>query len=82
MKNYLEGLAVFLFGGSTKVRWVDAYFPFTHPSWELEILFDPKDPNKIEGTESENWLEVLGSGLIQNKIIAKTSVPDAKGYLN
>lgn len=31
-------------------RWIDAYFPFTEPSYELEIFFNGE------------WLEVLGCG--------------------
>lgn len=38
LKDGLEGLARNLFG-DVEMRWVDAYFPFTHPSAELEILF-------------------------------------------
>ena len=34
-------------------RWVDCYFPFTHPSWELEIYFN------------DEWLEVLGCGIVE-----------------
>lgn len=38
LKRALEGLATSLFG-DVEMRWVDAYFPFTAPSAELEILF-------------------------------------------
>lgn len=38
LKRGLEGLATSLFG-EVEMRWVDAYFPFTSPSAELEILF-------------------------------------------
>ena len=38
LKCGLEGLARNLFG-DVEMRWVDAYFPFTSPSTELEILF-------------------------------------------
>jgi len=38
-------------------RWVECYFPFTHPSWELEIF------------HNGDWFEVLGSGLLEQKIL-------------
>ena len=47
LKKVLEGLAKHLFG-DVQVRWVDAYFPFTEPSLELEVFFNGE------------WLEVLG----------------------
>lgn len=39
LKMNLEGLARSLFG-DVEMRWVDAYFPFTNPSAELEIFFN------------------------------------------
>lgn len=41
LKRTLEKLAEHLFG-KCEMRWVDAYFPFTHPSLELEVFFDGK----------------------------------------
>jgi len=40
-----------------QVRWIDATFPFTSPSWEMEILYQGK------------WLEVLGCGVIRQDIL-------------
>ena len=45
MKRTLDGLARALFG-EVETRWNTDYFPFTEPSWELEILFQGE------------WLEV------------------------
>ncbi|CAK7217116.1 phenylalanyl-tRNA synthetase alpha subunit, mitochondrial [Sporothrix bragantina] len=46
-----------------RMRWVEAYFPFTSPSWELEVFY--------EG----DWLEVLGSGVSKQPILDSAGVP-------
>jgi phenylalanyl-tRNA synthetase alpha chain len=51
-----------------KVRWVEAYFPFTSPSWELEILWQG------------DWLEVLGSGVVKQEIMDKAGLPSQSGW--
>jgi phenylalanyl-tRNA synthetase alpha chain len=56
LKSTLEGLAKHLFG-DVQTRWVDAYFPFTDPSYELEIYWN------------DEWLEVLGCGVTQQDIL-------------
>lgn len=67
LKTGLEGLARHLFG-PTEMRWVDAYFPFTHPSMELEIYFQ------------DQWLEVLGCGVIHPDIMTNASRPTEQGW--
>ena len=57
LKSELEGLARSLFGSDAKVRWVEAYFPFTEPSLELEIMYEGQ------------WLELLGCGMIRKAIL-------------
>lgn len=39
LKKVLEGMVTELFG-KVEMRWVEAYFPFTEPSLELEIFFN------------------------------------------
>lgn len=54
--------------GKVEMRWIDAYFPFTDPSFELEIFFNGE------------WLEVLGCGVMQQQILEKNSGPDQKAW--
>jgi phenylalanyl-tRNA synthetase alpha chain len=53
---------------SLKIRWVDAYFPFTSPSWEMEIFYN------------NEWLEILGCGVMQQKILNDTGNEDKIGW--
>jgi len=64
LKGLLEGLAAHLFGPSAETRWVDAYFPFTHPSFELEVLFNGE------------WMEVLGCGVMQPAILGAAGLEE------
>ncbi|XP_052818846.1 phenylalanine--tRNA ligase, mitochondrial-like [Mya arenaria] len=68
LKNTLEDLASALFGKDIKTRWVDAYFPFTHPSWELEIWYQ------------DDWLEVLGCGVMQQQILNECGADSKVGW--
>ncbi|KAF9348251.1 hypothetical protein BGX26_000320 [Mortierella sp. AD094] len=51
-----------------QVRWIDAQFPFTSPSWEMEILYQGE------------WLEVLGCGVIKHDILVNAGKPDKIGW--
>ncbi|KAK9839299.1 hypothetical protein WJX81_006553 [Elliptochloris bilobata] len=68
LKELLEGLAQHLFGSGTECRWVDAYFPFTTPSFELEIFFNGQ------------WLEVLGCGVVEQQILDKNGFEGRRAW--
>jgi phenylalanyl-tRNA synthetase alpha chain len=36
-----------------RVRWIEAYFPFTSPSFEVEVFYQGK------------WMEILGCGVVK-----------------
>lgn len=48
-------LLIFVTG--IEFKWTESYFPFTHPSWELEIKHEGK------------WFEVLGCGIMEQEIL-------------
>jgi len=70
LKDILSGLARELFGNDIEMRWNNDYFPFTEPSFELEVLFNDK------------WLEVLGCGVIHDDVIVNAGLNpnDTTGY--
>ena len=68
LKRSLEVLMRELFGSDIKTRWNPCYFPFTHPSYELEIKFQGE------------WLEMLGSGVMRQPIIENGGVSDKIGW--
>ncbi|KAF2036357.1 phenylalanyl-tRNA synthetase [Setomelanomma holmii] len=80
LKRSLEDMVVTIFNAARsatdtatpdeplKVRWVEAYFPFTSPSWELEVFWQG------------DWLEVLGCGIVSQAILDNATVPARVGW--
>jgi len=68
LKRTLVNLVKELFGSDIEFRWNSCYFPFTHPSYELEIKFEGE------------WLEVLGSGIMRQEILQNGGASDRIGW--
>ena len=68
LKDTLSGLIKHLFGNDVKYRFVDEYFPFTHPSFEVEVEYHGKE------------MEVLGSGVIHKDILKNCGLEGQNGW--
>lgn len=66
LKKVLSGLVQYLFP-ECEYRFNNDYFPFTDPSFEVEVKFEGK------------WLEILGCGVIHRTILNNLSINEI-GY--
>ncbi|KAF9005656.1 phenylalanyl-tRNA synthetase [Cyathus striatus] len=74
LKLSLNSLMLQIFGGNAskqeplRVRWIEAYFPFTSPSFEVEVMFQGK------------WLEILGCGVVRQATLDTAGVENKIGW--
>ncbi|KIK57821.1 hypothetical protein GYMLUDRAFT_749557 [Collybiopsis luxurians FD-317 M1] len=73
LKLSLNSLILRLFGSGERssplrVRWIEAYFPFTSPSFEVEVFYGGR------------WLEILGSGVVLQSTLDKANVQGKIGW--
>ena len=59
-------------------RFRPSYFPFTEPSAEMDVAYT-KVNNKIKIGEGDDWLEILGCGMV-NPIVLENCNIDSKKY--
>jgi len=64
-----------------KMRFIPSHFPFTEPSAEVDIGYEIKDGKIIIG-EGDQWLEILGCGMVHPNVLRNVKVDPVKfqGY--
>ena len=64
-----------------KMRFRPSHFPFTEPSAEVDIGYKIKDGKIIVG-EGDQWLEILGCGMVHPNVLKNVKVDPTKfqGY--
>lgn len=64
----LNGLMRHLFGPDVPIRWQTCYFPFTCPSFEIEVFYRGR------------WVEVCGSGVLQQSILQENGLRERNAW--
>ena len=64
-----------------KMRFRPSHFPFTEPSAEVDIGYEMKDGKIVIG-EGDQWLEILGCGMVHPNVLRNVKVDPTKfqGY--
>ena len=51
------------------MRFRPSFFPFTEPSFEVDIQCDRSRPGEVRFGEGTDWLEVLGCGMVHPNVL-------------
>ncbi|PJA97398.1 MAG: phenylalanine--tRNA ligase subunit alpha [Ignavibacteriales bacterium CG_4_9_14_3_um_filter_34_10] len=75
LKGTLIAFARQFFGKDVRYRFRPSFFPFTEPSAEVDIWWQPKD-------KPGRWLEILGCGMVDPNVLDNVGVDSEKyvGY--
>lgn len=75
LKGTLVAFAQQFFGENVKYRFRPSFFPFTEPSAEVDIWWEPKG-------KQGRWLEILGCGMVDPNVLRNVDIDPEKytGY--
>jgi phenylalanyl-tRNA synthetase alpha chain len=73
LKETLISFAKLMFGSDVKYRLRPGYFPFTEPSLEMDIWWNPKHSDG-----DGKWLEILGSGMVDPNVFKAAGIDPEK----
>ncbi|MDR1665423.1 MAG: phenylalanine--tRNA ligase subunit alpha [Puniceicoccales bacterium] len=71
LKGTIEAFVKDFFGPEFKYRLRPSFFPFTEPSYEVDI-------RAPQGDLHQRWIEILGCGLVHPKVFEATGYPSQK----
>ena len=77
LKWVLEEFFSAYFGAKVKTRFRASHFPFTEPSAEVDIQCS-WEGGTVKVGEGDDWLEVLGSGMVHPKVLQAGGIDPAQ----
>ena len=69
LKGTLELLAKKMFGEKREIRFRSSYFPFTEPSYEVDVSCFKCDKKGCNICKGSGWIEILGCGMVHPNVL-------------
>ena len=79
LKGTLELMVNSLFKQGTKIRFRPSYFPFTEPSYEVDMTCHICGGKGCPTCKGTGWIEILGSGIVHPYVLEAAGI-DSKKY--
>ena len=79
LKGTLELMIHELFDSNAKIRFRPSYFPFTEPSFEVDMTCHICGGKGCPTCKGTGWIEILGSGMVHPNVLEMAGI-DSKKY--
>ena len=79
LKGTLELMIHELFDDDAKIRFRPSYFPFTEPSFEVDMTCHICKGKGCPTCKGTGWIEILGSGMVHPNVLEMANI-DSKKY--
>ena len=79
LKGTLELMIHELFDRNAKIRFRPSYFPFTEPSFEVDMTCHVCGGKGCPTCKGTGWIEILGSGMVHPNVLEMAGI-DSKKY--
>ena len=79
LKGTLELMIHELFSKDAKIRFRPSYFPFTEPSFEVDMTCHVCGGKGCPTCKGTGWIEILGSGMVHPNVLEAAGI-DSKKY--
>ncbi len=74
LKSVIDGLIKHIFGSDVKTRYRLSYFPFTEPSFEVDVSCFNCGGKGCPMCKHTGWIEILGAGMLHKNVLKAANI--------